>query len=101
MICHIQFFFYLSPLTFAVGQRLKNNINQLFSPLSRSLHLYNKIILIPEEPHDFIMAVEFIICYIGVFILAIIGSYYNSIIPVLLQEVHSLGMQTNPLEDKY
>ncbi|CVK85835.1 uncharacterized protein FMAN_06654 [Fusarium mangiferae] len=36
------------------------------------------------------MTVEYIICYIGVFILAILGSYYNSIFPALLQEVHSL-----------
>ncbi|SCV51887.1 uncharacterized protein FFB14_12287 [Fusarium fujikuroi] len=36
------------------------------------------------------MAIEYIICYIGVFILAILGSYYNSIFPALLQEVHSL-----------
>lgn len=38
------------------------------------------------------MAIEYIICYIGVFILAILGSYYNSIFLALLQEVHSLGM---------
>ncbi|KAF5646067.1 hypothetical protein F25303_5531 [Fusarium sp. NRRL 25303] len=36
------------------------------------------------------MAVEYIICYIGVFILVILSSYYNSIFPALLQEVHSL-----------
>ncbi|CZR37851.1 uncharacterized protein FPRO_06958 [Fusarium proliferatum ET1] len=36
------------------------------------------------------MAIEYIICYIGVFILAILGSYYNSIFLALLQEVHSL-----------